>query len=60
MTIDNKAKHEWEQDNFIKRIKSKAQLTNDKDELKKKKINLKKNKKFDSSQHARDSVVRSK
>jgi len=36
MTIDNKAKHEWEQDNFIKRIKSEAQLTNDKDELKKK------------------------
>lgn len=36
MTIDNKAKHEWEQDNFIKRIKSKAQLPNDEGWIEKK------------------------
>jgi hypothetical protein len=59
MTIDNKAKHEWEQDNFIKRIKSEAQLPNDEGWIEKK-INLKKNKKFDSSQHACDLVARSK
>lgn len=37
MTIDNKAKHEWEQDNFIKRIKSEAQLPNDEGWIEKKK-----------------------
>jgi hypothetical protein len=36
MTIDNKAKHEWEQDNFIKRIKSEAQLPNDEGWIEKK------------------------
>ena len=37
ISIDNKAKHEWERDNFMKWIKSEVQLPNDKGWIEKKK-----------------------
>ena len=59
ISIDNKAKHEWERDNFMKWIKSEVQLPNDKGWIEKKN-QLKKEYKIWLESACRDSVVRSK